>query len=249
MRGSITKFAGVASVAAALLVAGGGPNRASAAVMEVDTSSTSETNFDANILATDLVNQGRPSFASIAATGSPSFPATGSNDNTATHTNGLTYWGGTHAAGEDLTYTLNTNPGTGGSATGYDITSINSIYGWQDSRYRHAAQEWVVSVETLTSPTTFQPLKTVVYAPFASNDNAAGSTQVTLSDTTGRLATGVIAVQFHVNPYTGTGFTNELGVIREYDVIGSATAVPEPAGIALFCLAGLGALARRRRSH
>src|SRR4051812_36443798 len=79
---------------------------AAATPIEVDANSGSETNFDSSIVNTDLINQGRPSFVSVSATGSPSFPATGSNDATATHTNGLTFWGGAHAAGEDLIYTL-----------------------------------------------------------------------------------------------------------------------------------------------
>ena len=77
------------------------------------------------------------------------------------------YYANPPAAGVDLTFNLNTNPGTGGSATGYSLSSINGIYGWQDSRYRHAAQEWVVSVETTSSPATFQNVWTVVYTPLS----------------------------------------------------------------------------------
>lgn len=217
-------------------------------MIEVDANSGTETNFDSGIVATDLINAGRPSFTSVAATGSPQFAVTGSNDATTTHNTGLTFWSGVHAAGEDVTYTLNTNPGTGGSATGYDITQVNSFYGWQDSRYRHAAQQWVMSVQTST-PGTFTPVATVVYAPFAANDNAAGSTRVTLTDSTGVLASGVTAIRFHVNTYSSTGntgYTGELGVIREYDVLGAAT-VPEPAAGLVAAAAAGGLLGRRRR--
>src|SRR4051794_423451 len=110
-----------------------------------------------------------------------------------------------------------------------------------------------MSVAKVGTPTTFQTVATVTYAPFAANDNAAGSTRVVLTDTAGvlgsGLATSVAAVRFHVNPYatTGsTGYTGEVGVIREFDVLGTPT-VPEPAAMGMVAVAGAGLLSRRRR--
>lgn len=216
-------------------------------IVETDASSNFETGFDANILSNDLINQNQPTLASQSATPGATFAATGANDGTATHDSGLVYYGGPPPTGVDLTFNLNTDPGTGGSANGYSLSSINGIYGWQDSRYRHAAQEWVVSVETTSNPTTFTDVYTVVYAPFAANDGAAGSTQVTL---TGTLPTNVIAINFHLSPYGASGdpgYTGEIGVVREFDVIGSAS-TPEPASLGLLCLGSVRLLARRRRS-
>jgi hypothetical protein len=61
----------------------------------------------------------------------------------------------------------------------------------------------------------------------------------------------VTGIRFHINTYatTGsTGYTGELGVIREFDVIGGPTAaVPEPATAVLALLAAGGFGVRRRR--
>jgi hypothetical protein len=239
---------GIASIVAKVAACAALPSLATASIIETDANGGSETNFDSAIVSTDLINQGRASLVSVAATGGPTFPVAGTNDATTTHTSGLTYWGGTHPAGEDVSYTLNTNPGTGGSATGYTLTQVNSFYGWQDSRSRHAAQEWVMSVETVTDPTTFQQVASVVYAPFAPTDGAGGSTKVTLTDTTGALASGVIAIQFHVNTFSSSGnpgYTGELGVIREYDVLGAATPAPEPATTGLLHVTAAGGLMAR----
>lgn len=217
-------------------------SQAVAAILEADLNSNLEAGFDGNILNNDLIEGTSPALASLTATPGANFPATGSNDGTATHVNGLVYYGGPPPTGVDLLYTLQ------GSATGYDINTVNSIYGWQDSRYRHAAQEWTISVSTVANP-TLTPLYTVVYAPYAANDNAAGSTQVTLTDSTGTIVSGVTAINFHLTTYGNPGdpgYTGEIGVVREFDVLGTPT-VPEPASLGLIGLGGLGILARRRR--
>ena len=238
---TIRRLAAIGLVSVPVVVAFSASS-ALASIVETDLSSGSETGFDANILSNDLINQGQATLSSLVATPGANFPATGSDDGTATHTNGLVYYAGPPTTGVDLTFNLNTNPGTGGSATGYSLSSINGIYGWQDSRYRHAAQEWVVSVETTSSPSIFQNVWTVLYTPFAANDIAAGSSQVTL---TGSLPTNVTAINFHLSPYgapNDPGYTGEIGVVREFDVVGTAS-VPEPASLGLLGLGGLGFLA------
>lgn len=209
---------------------------ANAVPIQTPLSSTSQTGFDANISNVDLIRAGAPTLAgTVVATGSPTFAASGSNDGVAnggSGSAGLTYWGTTTGT-ESLTYNLT------GSATGYDITTIRSIYGWQDSRGRHAAQRYTVSYTTVSNP-AFTILDTVTYDPFGSPDAAAGSTQVTIIDSVARLATGVTAIRFTMFDDPNEG-GNEVGVLREFDVFGVATAaVPEPTSIALWSLLGLG---------
>ncbi len=207
-----------------------------AAVIELTANNGSQSFFDANISTIDLIQSGAPTLSGTVVASAPgTFAETGSNDGTAINSSGLTYWGGVHSAGQDLTFTLT------GSATGYDITSVNSIYGWQDSRSRHSAQQWTLEVATVANP-TFTPLHSVVYTPFGPTDNAEGSTQVTLNDTTGVIASGVTGIRFHIDHFStsgATGYTGELGVIRELDVFGAPTVVPEPSGFTFFSLTGL----------
>jgi hypothetical protein len=228
----------------AVAFAGMFPAASQAVINEVDLSSGSETNFDANISTIDLIQAGSPTLAGPVVASVPgTFSETGSNNGDAVHNSGLSFWGGQHPGGVDLTYTL------AGSPTGYDITSINSIYGWQDSRYRHAAQEWTVLATTLDNPV--YSLASVVFAPFAAGDGAAGSTQVNLTDSSGLLATGVTALRFHLDTYASAGqpgYTGEIGVVREFDVFGAPTSgVPEPATATLSLLAFGGLMCRRRR--
>ena len=231
---SVWTLAGVAMVCLALSAAS-----ANAAIIQTTLNNgTSQSFFDGNISNADLINVGSPTLGSFVSSSVGAFPESGTHNGDGVNTSGLSYW--TNGGPILLTYTLT------GSATGYDITSINSIYGWQDSRSRHAAQRYTVSVTTVSNP-TFSPLHTVLYDPWT--DNLVGSTQVSLTDSTGVLATGVTAIRFTATTDNGS----EVGVIREYDVFGSATAViPEPTTIAVWsllglCWAGMGVWRRRGR--
>lgn len=230
---------GITSIFLLLALAG----TTNATIIETTLNSGTQEFFDLNISTIDLIQAGAPSLSgSVTASSPATFSETGSNDGTATQTSGLTYWGGVNSAGQDLTYLLT------GSATGYDILTVNSIYGWQDSRSRHSAQQWTLEVTTVTNP-TFTPIHSVTYTPFAPTDNAEGSTQVTLTDTTGVIASGVTGIRFHIDPFSSPGspgFSGELGVIRELDVLGVAT-VPEPSSFGLCTFAGLLICSRFRR--
>ena len=220
----------------AIALAGVAPVAAQAAFVRVDLNNNSETFFDPNISNSDLINISSPALSSFTSSSPGTFNESGTHNGDGVDTSGLSYWDG--GAPPVLTYTLT------GSATGYDITSVNSIYGWRDSRYRHAAQEWTLAVTTVAVP-TFTDITNVVYAPYAANDGAAGSTQVNL---TGAIASGVTAVRFTLATYGNPGdpgYTGEYGVVREFDVFGAAT-VPEPASLGLLGVAGL-ALVRRRK--
>lgn len=212
---------------------------AHAVVQQANVNNSSQTFYDGNISTVDLINVGSPSLGSFTTSKVSTFGTGGVGTHNGTggsnsNTTGLSYWAAT-TTNVVLDYIL------AGSPTGYDITSINSIYGWSDSALRHAAQRYTVSFATLANP-GFTPYHTVLYDPFTGN--VQGSTQVTLTDTNGRLATGVTGIRFNLTTDNGT----EVGVVHELDVFGSATAaaVPEPATATLGLLALTGLMLRRR---
>jgi hypothetical protein len=209
---------------------------ASATLIESTDLNDNQFFFSENLSTTDLINIGSASLGSFSSTDSASFNVEGAHDGSNVSTSGFAYWGN---AGPDVEVTLTYE--LTGSATGYDITSINSMYGWRDSRLRHAAQRFDVMISTLATP-AYSLLHTVLYDPYS--DTAQGSTQVTLTDDTGVLASGVTGIQFLLR----SDNNSEIGVIHEIDVFGSATAIPEPTSVALLGLGGLLiALARRWR--
>ena len=217
-------------------------------IVTKSSNNTSQTYFDFNISTSDLIQNGAPSLGSVAASHSGIFHFSGANNGSAAQTSGLSYWGNNTGL-VTLTYNLT------GSATGYDITSVNSIYGWQDSRYRHAAQRYEVLVQTVSN-SGFTQIAAVDYHPWAYTpvlQGSVGSSEVTITDSVGLLATGVTAIQFLLHPYMTIGepgYTGEIGVIRELDVFGTASvaAVPEPGTLALLGLAFAGLLVSRRKA-
>jgi len=224
-----------------------------ATLIEIQQNNDIYHGYDSVIKSNDLINNGQTSLDSLTATGGFGFPASGSNDGTSSHTSGLTYGSGSAL---NLLFTLNTDVNNAGSAFGYNIDGINSIYGWQDSRYRHAAQHWTVSISTILVPTLTE-LYTVNYSPFYSVsglDHGAGSTLVSLTNID---AKNVTAINFNMVPTlsAGThGYTGEIGVLNEFDVFGTAssslastpsTNVPEPSTLAIFALGMIGLASRR----
>jgi hypothetical protein len=146
-----------------------GPARA--VLITSQSQSNYQTGFDAYISTNDLIQYGASSLGSVAASDPGTFSYTGANNGNAAQTSGLSYWNwNAHPGLVTLTYNLT------GSATGYDITSVNSIYGWQDVRYRHGAQRYEVLVKTLLNP-VFTQIAAVDFHPWAANDAAQQSTQ------------------------------------------------------------------------
>jgi lysophospholipase L1-like esterase len=73
--------------------------------------------------------------------------------------------------------------------------------------------------------TTFQPLASVNYVPFTSNTGKQHSSIVSLTDTTGTLATHVDAVRFVFS--TASGVASPSGqVVREIEVLGQPSTGP-----------------------
>lgn len=202
---------------------------------------SSQTAYDADISTTDLINVGQPTWdGTIIASTAPSFSINGSNDGLDDDGTGsgvgLTFWNS--GATQTLTFNL------AGSATGYDITSIVSIYGWANGAHRFSEQNYSISFATVGNP-TLTLFDSIAYDPFGDSDGDAASSKVTWTeDTTNVLASGVTAIRF---TFTSSDSSAVVGVIREIDVFGSATAIPEPSSITLFGFAGLALVLRRRR--
>ena len=134
--------------------------------------------------------------------------------------------------GTVITYTLDTIA----SPNGYSISEIDTFSGWRDMG--RARQDYMVAYSLTSDPTTFIPIATItdpVY-PTAPSDNA-----VYIHGSNGALADNVAAIQFSF-PTTQNGYVG----YREFDVLGTPSAAPEPASLSLLGFAALGLLARRR---
>jgi len=115
-----------------------------------------------------------------------------------------------------LTFNLNTNPSTGGSATGYSISEIETIGGWTGS---FVDQRYTLWVKTVGSSSYVQ-----VGGSFADTSvtGSTCSTRTVLSSISGAIASNVQSVQLvYSAPVNGTA--NAL-VIQEVAICGSTTA-------------------------
>lgn len=218
------------TLTAALLTAIGSN---AAVVQTTQIHASSATNFDSTISTTDLINVGQATLESAAYSFSGTFGGTtGAHDGSATANANIYYQNSAamKAVGSvTMTFTLNTVD----NMLGYDITSIASIYGYGTSTW--ADQIYDVSYATVSSPTTYVALSSVSFTPAGT----AASSILTLTDSnSGFLASGVKSVRFIL--YSNPAKNNDVGIVREFDVFGSATVIPEPSTVLL-------ALLRRRR--
>lgn len=222
------------------------------ALVETDQFSPSQTAFDGNILNSDLIENGSAALSGMSTTGSvSSYPGdvapynsfsnlTDGAASISTTLNDIshdTYFdSAAFATGPSTTYTFS-------SPTGVTLTSINSISGWGNTPpFSHQAFNVLISL--VGSPTTFVPLANVNYNPWATNTagpGGANSSQVTITDSAGTIATGVAAIKFQ---FVSNG--DGIQVFREIDVLGSAT-TPEPASVSILAIGAVGLLARRRK--
>lgn len=120
---------------------------------------------------------------------------------------------------------------------GYDITGIQTFTGHTDNR---KSQSYTLYASLVGDSAFFQ----VGNFAFSFDNQVSGSTRLTISDTTGVVASGVDALRWDVR-MPDSGFAT---VYREFDVFGLASgAIPEPStSLIWLILAATGLTCRLR---
>ncbi|WP_353564988.1 PEP-CTERM sorting domain-containing protein [Haloferula sargassicola] len=216
-----------------------------AAVIFTPQEGPARTSFDGEI-SPNLITAGQPSLASMSASHPGqfpgTFPTTGLNDGSAAANGNLSYWAtmnnGDPANWMPVTITFELT----GSATGYDLTEIQSIAGWNDSYLGDQSFQLLLSI----GGGGYSDFGT--YTNTSTLNGGTNATLISLTDTTGAIASGVTGIQFvFMNPGSTQGGDGGT-VIHELQAFGTPTVVPEPGVLGLGgWAAGLLGLARRRR--
>ena len=166
----------------------------------------------------------------------------------------------TIAEGGTITLNLDTTV----NVLGYDITGIDTFFGWNTPSNGRSNQGYQVELgfvlggtATLASNTVWEPNATPAqFWTEVSFVNDGGGTligdTIELNGGGAGLGTGVIATGVNSISWTNIAAANAGGVVvaREFDVFGTATgaaAVPEPSSIALLGLAVVGLMVHRRK--
>ncbi len=219
---------------------------------QYSTDSWSSTPWSSRVSSSDLINAGQSTLSSSSAT-TPNFGAGGMNDGSSSFYNfdqNTFYRVDEGQFPAVATYDLDTSI----NALGYDITSVESFMGWWENMLHQANQTYTVEVSTVGNA-GYTLLTTVDYTPFDANTYGSNTepygyhySHVEIADNTGILASGVDSIRFTFSaPEYGVISGAPGTVIRELDVYGAPTAVPEPASIAMLCVvSALGFFIRRR---
>jgi hypothetical protein len=143
-----------------------------------------------------------------------------------------------------LIVTLNTS--ATGSLTGYDLSGIKTFVGWNTD---FASQDYTLSYSVVgpDQTTSFTSLGTYDYVATNSTDTAT-TTEISLTSSSGPIATGVAELKFQFNAAPGTN----TGAYEEIEAFGTPTVslnTPEPSTYVLMLggLGMLGLIARIRR--
>ena len=180
--------------------------------------------YSGDASATDYINDGANTFESEIQTTGVNFGSAGLNDGTALGSGNVfnTYYdNGKFPA--TVTFTLD----TGIVPSGYDITGITSIAGWEKNGANLANQVYQVWISTVGDP-SFNLLHTVNYKPFTSaglNGNT-GATKVSLANDGGILANGVDQIRFVFLDDGGNFGAADGTVYQEIDIFSSTTPPP-----------------------
>lgn len=133
------------------------------------------------------------------------------------------------------------------NTSGYDITGINSYAGWNTAFNGRSNQGYTVTVTYVNDSTEV----IITGTHYANTVDAVGEngavnhwTRVLMTDDTGTIATGVKAITFSDFDEASSGGAVQY---REFDVIGTVAAVPEPSTFTMLGLGALGLISRRRR--
>jgi len=188
---------------------------ANASVQATYSNSATVGAYLADISSSDLVNTGQPTYAGGSMDTTPligSFTALTDGTGSTTDTSKIMFknagWPTT------LTFNLNVNPATGGSANGYNISKIQTIGGWTVS---FVDQRYTVWVKTVGSSSYVQ-----VGGNFYDSTvtGATNSTKTVITDSTGTLASNVQSIQLvYSAPVNGSAGVLAL---QEVDIIGKA---------------------------
>jgi hypothetical protein len=212
-----------------------------------DTQSNNQQAFAGSILANDLINAGSKSLLSVTQTGYTAFgnssqASTVLNDGmNGANTNGFDSSGG--AFDSDGTFSLVYKFDLSTARNGYDLTRISSFAAHEDNR---TGQNYTVFVSYVTTGVdNFVNLGSFI------GSNAGGLNQASrltlendVNSGVDAFASGVAAIRFDIAPADPAAT-----IYREFDVVGTAAAVPEPATWAMMLLGFgmIGATARFRR--
>lgn len=120
-------------------------------------------------------------------------------------------------------YTLPT-----GNGNGWDITGVTTIAAWTGGGFGN--QKYTVSIRRV-GEAAYTDLTTVDYHPFLVD--AGGGSRVQITHPSGKLATRVTAIQFTMLAIPTTYSNGGRAVYREFDVFGSASAIPPTEILAL----------------
>lgn len=180
--------------------------------------------YSGDASATDAINDGSPIFASEVQTTGVNFGPTGLNDGTALGTgNVLNTYYNNNKFPATVTFALDTNL----VPTGYNITGITTIAGWEKNGANLANQVYEVWISAV-GDANFYLLHTVDYKPFTSTglSGNTASTKVNLASSGGILANGVDEIRF-VFLDDGESFGAVDGTVyQEIDIFSSTTPPP-----------------------
>ena len=200
----------------------------------VITSSGTVAYSSLTVSSTDLINQGQPSFGSASANKTSQFDSNGS-----ALADALILNNGSGDAGNEGSdnypgdaqniYILNT--GAGGNAAGYNITSIKVTSGRGNSGCSRDTQFYDIAYHVVGGgwyTMTGDALATVARA--GANPYAEGTKgqQVTITDSSGTIGSGVDQVRFSFKDTTPVDGSYHGACYREIDVFGTPTGAPAP---------------------
>ncbi|OPZ25734.1 MAG: hypothetical protein BWZ02_02325 [Lentisphaerae bacterium ADurb.BinA184] len=196
--------------------------------------------------AGDLINAGQPTLATVTTNGlALSFGTT-----LAAINDGAAWPNGAHlpsatasSDGAGETWEIQFDLALSAGSAGYSITEVQTFAAFPSEHLARRANQTYGLYFSLVGDPSFALATSVAIG----NSGDSHETRMTITDTTGVIATGVDAIRFAFSPPPGAPGASNSTIWRELDVFGFEVvgAIPEPA-TGLLALAGL-ALAWRRR--